>query len=80
VLPGEGKFTERLGFKSRTKQNLAYFTDTEAGSSGSPACNDRWQVLALHKASTMTLGRYQYQGKDTAWVNIGTTIEKVVPM
>ena len=21
VLPGEGKFTERLGFKSRTKQN-----------------------------------------------------------
>lgn len=36
--------------------DLAYFTDTAAGSSGSPVCNDRWQVLALHKASSMAFG------------------------
>jgi endonuclease G, mitochondrial len=58
--------------------NLAYFTDTAAGSSGSPVCNDRWQVIALHKASTISFGKYNYQGKDTAWVNIGTTIERIV--
>jgi V8-like Glu-specific endopeptidase len=58
--------------------DLAYFTDTEAGSSGSPVCNDRWQVLALHKASTRSMGRYQFQGKDTAWINVGTTIERIV--
>ena len=40
--------------------------------------NDRWQVLALHKASTMSWGKYNYQGKDTTWVNVGTTMERVV--
>ena len=58
--------------------DLAYFTDTEGGSSGSPVCNDRWEVLALHKASTMSMGRFEYQGKETAWVNIGTTMDKIV--
>lgn len=27
---------------------LQYLTDTEAGSSGSPVLNDRWEVIALH--------------------------------
>jgi V8-like Glu-specific endopeptidase len=58
--------------------DLAYFTDTAAGSSGSPVCNDRWQVIALHKEASMTFGKYNYQGKDTAWVNVGTTMERVV--
>lgn len=57
---------------------LAYFTDTDGGSSGSPVCNDRWEVLALHKASTMTFGRFEYQGKETAWINVGTTMDKIV--
>jgi endonuclease G len=58
--------------------DLAYYTDTNGGSSGSPVCNDRWQVLALHKASTMSMGKFNYQGKDTAWVNIGTTMDRIV--
>jgi endonuclease G, mitochondrial len=58
--------------------DLAYFTDTAAGSSGSPVCNDRWYVLALHKASSISFGKYNYQGKDTAWVNVGTTMERIV--
>src|SRR5262249_11725608 len=57
--------------------DLAYFTDTAEGSSGSPVCNDRWQVLALHKASTMSYGKYNYQGKDTTWVNVGTTMQRI---
>ena len=58
--------------------DLAYYTDTNGGSSGSPVCNDRWQVLALHKASTMAMGKFNYQGKDTAWVNVGTTMDRIV--
>ena len=58
--------------------DLAYYTDTNGGSSGSPVCNDRWQVLALHKASTMSMGKFNYQGKDTAWVNIGTTMDRII--
>jgi V8-like Glu-specific endopeptidase len=57
---------------------LRYFTDTAEGSSGSPVCNDQWQVLALHRASTMSYGKYNYQGKDTAWINIGTTMTHIV--
>lgn len=57
---------------------LRYFTDTAEGSSGSPVCNDRWQVLALHKASTMSYGKYNYQGKDTAWINVGTTMARII--
>lgn len=30
---------------------LFYQTDTEPGASGSPVCNDDWQVIALHHAS-----------------------------
>jgi V8-like Glu-specific endopeptidase len=30
---------------------LFYQTDTEPGASGSPVCNDDWQVVALHHAS-----------------------------
>ena len=35
------------------EMNIAYFTDTDGGSSGSPVCNDAWEVVALHKASTL---------------------------
>lgn len=58
--------------------DLAYYTDTKAGSSGSAVCNDRWQALALHKAATMTMGKFNFQGKETAWVNVGTTMEAIV--
>ncbi len=30
---------------------ILYQTDTEPGASGSPVCNDSWQVVALHHAS-----------------------------
>lgn len=54
--------------------DLSYFTDTQAGSSGSPVCNDKWGVIALHKASTKRYGKTVYQGRENPWVNIGTPI------
>lgn len=58
--------------------DLSYFTDTEGGSSGSPVCNDDWRVIALHKATTQHKGTFTYQGRETAWVNIGTPIALIV--
>ena len=58
--------------------DLAYYTDTTAGSSGSPVCDDDWRVVALHKASRLQAGTVNFQGKPTAWVNIGTPIQLVV--
>ena len=34
--------------RSTPKGELRYQTDTEAGASGSPVCDDEWQVLGLH--------------------------------
>ena len=57
--------------------DLAYFTDTAGGSSGSPVCDDGWRVIALHKASTAQFGTFEFQGKHTAWVNTGTLITAI---
>ena len=42
-------FFVRLG---DAPQLIRYQTDTEPGASGSPVCNDTWQVVGLHHAST----------------------------
>lgn len=56
---------------------VRYFTDTDQGSSGSPVCDDRWRVVALHRGSTYASG-VDYQGKDTAYVNYGIQIQAIV--
>jgi endonuclease G, mitochondrial len=58
--------------------NLSYFTDTQAGSSGSPVCNDSWAVIALHKAAVQQKTNFTFQGQDTPWINIGTPISMIV--
>jgi hypothetical protein len=62
---------------SSTANELRYFTDTEAGTSGSPVLNDRWEVVALHRAS-MSVSGVQFQGKTTAYVNIGTHLSLIL--
>jgi hypothetical protein len=56
---------------------LRYFTDTLSGSSGSPVLDDKWQVLALHRGSA-SVSNVQFQGRDVAFVNIGTPIEAIL--
>lgn len=56
---------------------LRYFTDTRSGSSGSPVCNDNWEVVALHRASTDVKG-VSFQGMPVPWLNIGTQIMAIV--
>jgi endonuclease G len=60
-----------------TETDLRYFTDTEAGSSGSPVMNDKWEAVALHKGSTY-VENVQFQGKSTAYVNIGTHLISIL--
>lgn len=60
-----------------TDRDLRYFTDTDSGSSGSPVCNDRWEVVALHRGATFVKG-VQFQGKPTAYVNVGTHLDAIL--
>jgi hypothetical protein len=56
---------------------VRYFTDTDRGSSGSPVCDDRWRVVALHRGARHVSG-VQFQGKDEAFVNFGSQIQAVL--
>jgi endonuclease G len=57
---------------------LRYFTDTMHGSSGSPVCNDNWQVIALHHATLYVDKKLNFQGKPTAWLNRGVRIDRII--
>ncbi len=55
---------------------LIYGTDTEAGSSGSPVCNDQWLLAALHHAS---VPEHDANGRFVRWVtNEGVRISRIV--
>lgn len=56
---------------------LRYFTDTMAGSSGSPILDDRWQVVGLHRGATPVAG-VNFNGKPVAYVNVGTQLSSIL--
>ncbi|MEV7615097.1 trypsin-like peptidase domain-containing protein [Streptomyces sp. NPDC089799] len=58
-------------------RDLKYFTDTRGGSSGSPVLTDDWTVVALHRG-TRRVADVSFQGKSTAFVNVGTQIGAIM--
>ncbi|MEU7556639.1 trypsin-like peptidase domain-containing protein [Streptomyces sp. NPDC044571] len=59
------------------EQDIRYFTDTRGGSSGSPVFTDDWQVVALHRGARR-VEDVNFQGKTTAFVNVGTQMSSVL--
>jgi hypothetical protein len=57
--------------------DLRYFTDTKAGSSGSPVLTDTWEVAALHRGATFA-ENVTFQGKNVAYVNVGTHLDSIL--
>jgi hypothetical protein len=53
---------------------VQYLTDTEAGSSGSPVFDDRWEVIALHHSWVQVA---KTEGRPPAYRNEGIRIERV---
>lgn len=56
---------------------IRYFTDTEAGSSGSPVLNDSWQAIGIHRAHSL-VNNVKYLGKETAYINEGTQMGAIL--
>lgn len=82
IIQHPGGRSKRYGIRNNlvsatNATELRYFTDTEGGSSGSPVFNDHWEVVALHRASRYVDG-VQFQGKPTAWVNVGTHLDAII--
>ncbi|MGG8409800.1 trypsin-like peptidase domain-containing protein [Streptomyces sp. 12297] len=59
------------------ERDVRYFTDTQGGSSGSPVLTDDWTVVALHRAAQRVTD-VSFQGKSTAFVNVGTQISSIL--
>ncbi len=59
------------------ERDVRYFTDTRGGSSGSPVLSDDWRVVALHRG-TRRVEDVMFQGKTTAFVNVGTQMDAVM--
>jgi V8-like Glu-specific endopeptidase len=59
-----------------TQTDLRYFTDTLAGSSGSPVFDDRWRVVGLHRGATR-VSDVNYNGRSVAYVNVGTQLSAI---
>ncbi|MBB4398529.1 trypsin-like peptidase domain-containing protein [Bradyrhizobium sp. ERR14] len=59
-----------------TDTELRYFTDTMAGSSGSPVLNDLWEAVGLHRGATRVTG-VKFNGRDVAYANVGTQLSAI---
>jgi endonuclease G, mitochondrial len=62
--------------KTATTQRLEYFGDTLGGSSGSPLCNDRWEVIGIHRASGPCSG-VLVKGRFASAFNLGIPISAI---
>ncbi|WP_055599764.1 trypsin-like peptidase domain-containing protein [Streptomyces aureus] len=82
VIQHPGGAPKRIGLRNNLvyeadDRDLRYFTDTRAGSSGSPVLTDDWTVVALHRGARR-VEDVSFQGKNTAFVNVGTQVSSVL--
>ena len=82
VIQHPGGRAKRIAVRNNLVSRIAppdvyYFTDTFQGSSGSPVCNDEWQVVALHRGYSRAKG-VKFQGKPVAYENHGVLIKDVL--
>jgi hypothetical protein len=63
--------------KAATATELQYFGDTLGGSSGSPLCNDGWEVIGLHRASGPATN-VMVNGREAAAYNVGVPIAAIL--
>jgi endonuclease G len=63
--------------KAATPAELQYFGDTLGGASGSPLCNDAWEVIGLHRASGPS-ANVLVNGREAATYNVGIPIAAIL--
>lgn len=63
--------------KQASATELQYLGDTLGGSSGSPLCNDAWEVVGLHRASGPATG-VSVKGRPATAYNIGIPIDTIL--
>lgn len=74
----------RLGFRDNfvvfgDAARLSYLTDTDFGSSGSPVCDDRWSVAALHSGSrSISADDITIRGRKVRRENHGIPIPRIL--
>jgi V8-like Glu-specific endopeptidase len=82
IIQHPGGLHKQVAFRNNlatgADQNFVrYLTDTDAGSSGSPVCDDTWHVVALHRGARQ-VEKFNFQGKPSAYLNYGTQIQSVL--
>jgi hypothetical protein len=60
-----------------TNHELRYLSLTLINPLGAPVFNDAWQVIALHRGTTIAEG-ISYEGRSAAWLNVGAHIAAIL--
>lgn len=74
----------RIGFRNNfvvrgDAKWLSYLTDTQGGSSGSPVCDDVWEVIALHRGyRVLEGGIVKLEGVQISYENYGTQVTAIL--
>jgi endonuclease G, mitochondrial len=73
----------RLGFRNNfvitgSQTRLSYLTDTAGGASGSPICDDKWHVAALHRGWQTMEEPVPVWGLDIHQENYGTPLVAIL--